>query len=43
MHKRAFVLLPLLDIAPDCVIPVIGSARCAMQGCLDQLLEKLAD
>lgn len=41
MHKRAFVLQPLLEIAPNCVIPVIGSARQAMQGCLDQVLEKL--
>ncbi len=41
MHKRAFVLQPLLEIAPDCVIPAIGSARQAMQGCLDQVLEKL--
>jgi 2-amino-4-hydroxy-6-hydroxymethyldihydropteridine diphosphokinase len=41
MHKRAFVLQPLLEIAPNCVIPAIGSARQAMQGCLDQVLEKL--
>jgi len=41
MHKRAFVLLPLLDIEPDCVIPAVGSARVAMQGCLDQVLVRL--
>lgn len=43
MHLRAFVLLPLLEIAPDCAIPAIGPARQAMQGCLDQVLEKLVD
>ncbi|MDD4929760.1 MAG: 2-amino-4-hydroxy-6-hydroxymethyldihydropteridine diphosphokinase [Gallionella sp.] len=43
MHRRAFVLLPLLDIAPDCVIPGIGSARRAMQDCQDQVLEKLGN
>jgi 2-amino-4-hydroxy-6-hydroxymethyldihydropteridine diphosphokinase len=41
MHRRAFVLLPLLDIEPDCVIPAVGSAREAMQGCLDQVLDRL--
>jgi 2-amino-4-hydroxy-6-hydroxymethyldihydropteridine diphosphokinase len=43
MHSRAFVLQPLLEIAPDCAIPAIGSAQHAMRGCLDQVLEKLAD
>ena len=43
MHRRAFVLLPLLEIAPDCHIPAIGQAEHAMQNCLDQVLEKLAD
>ncbi|MCX7192314.1 MAG: 2-amino-4-hydroxy-6-hydroxymethyldihydropteridine diphosphokinase [Proteobacteria bacterium] len=43
MHRRAFVLLPLLEIAPDCTIPAIGQAELAMQHCLDQVLEKLAD
>lgn len=41
MHRRAFVLLPLLDIEPDCLIPAVGSAREAMQGCLDQVLNRL--
>lgn len=27
LHQRAFVLLPLLEIAPDIVIPGIGPAR----------------
>jgi 2-amino-4-hydroxy-6-hydroxymethyldihydropteridine diphosphokinase len=41
MHLRAFVLLPLLEISPDCAIPAIGLAQRAMQNCLDQVLEKL--
>lgn len=41
MHLRAFVLLPLLEMVPDCIIPAIGSAELAMQDCLNQDLEKL--
>lgn len=41
MHKRAFVLQPLLEIAPECVIPGVGAAAAALQGCMDQQLEKL--
>ncbi len=41
MHRRAFVLRPLLEIAPDCVIPSVGLASMAMRDCLDQVLEKL--
>jgi 2-amino-4-hydroxy-6-hydroxymethyldihydropteridine diphosphokinase len=41
MHKRAFVLRPLLEIAPDCVIPGVGKAAAAMECCMDQQLEKL--
>ena len=43
MHLRAFVLQPLLEIAPDCLIPGIGSAQQALRNCADQQLEKLAD
>jgi len=43
MHKRAFVLQPLLEIAPDCVIPGLGAAKKAMQQCTDQQLEKLSN
>ena len=35
MHLRAFVLQPLLEIAPDCDIPGVGpaaAAACAMRG-----------
>lgn len=41
MHLRAFVLLPLLEIAPDCVISGIGSAAEVARNCEDQQLEKL--
>jgi 2-amino-4-hydroxy-6-hydroxymethyldihydropteridine diphosphokinase len=43
MHLRAFVLQPLLEVAPGCVIPGIGSAQQALRNCADQQLEKLAD
>lgn len=42
MHTRAFVLLPLLEIAPACIIPGVGSAELAMRNCADQTLERLA-
>lgn len=35
-HERAFVLEPLLEVAPDCVIPGHGPAR----HCLDRLAER---
>jgi 2-amino-4-hydroxy-6-hydroxymethyldihydropteridine diphosphokinase len=41
MHLRAFVLRPLLEIAPDCVIPGIGAAAAALRQCADQQLERL--
>jgi len=41
MHKRAFVLQPLLEIAPECVIAGVGAAAVALQHCVDQQLEKL--
>jgi 2-amino-4-hydroxy-6-hydroxymethyldihydropteridine diphosphokinase len=43
MHLRAFVLQPLLEIAPDASIPALGQARRVMQDCLDQTLERIAD
>ncbi|MBK9160776.1 MAG: 2-amino-4-hydroxy-6-hydroxymethyldihydropteridine diphosphokinase [Nitrosomonadales bacterium] len=43
MHMRAFVLRPLLEIAPDCEIPGMGAARRALLDCQDQALERLAD
>jgi 2-amino-4-hydroxy-6-hydroxymethyldihydropteridine diphosphokinase len=41
MHCRAFVLQPLIEIAPDCVIPGLGSARQALQQCSAQKTERL--
>ena len=43
MHLRAFVLLPLLEIAPGVEIPGLGGAELALSGCQDQILEKMAD
>lgn len=41
MHQRAFVLAPLLEIAPDCRIPGHGTARHLLATCQDQRYEKL--
>ena len=43
MHLRAFVLQPLLEIAPDCVIPGVGPATAAARHCAGQALERLGD
>ena len=43
MHLRAFVLRPLLEIAPDCVIPGIGAAIGSLQQCEEQKLEQVAE
>ena len=43
MHRRAFVLRPLLEIEPDASIPDVGEAKSALQDCHDQSLERLAD
>jgi 2-amino-4-hydroxy-6-hydroxymethyldihydropteridine diphosphokinase len=42
MHERAFVLAPLLEIAPDCVIPGIGRAADWLSRCVDQAIVRLA-
>ena len=36
MHERGFVLLPLLEIAPDTVIPGHGRAADRLAACADQ-------
>jgi len=41
MHERAFVLAPLVEIAPDCVIPGRGPAAALLAACADQRIEKL--
>jgi 2-amino-4-hydroxy-6-hydroxymethyldihydropteridine diphosphokinase len=42
MHERAFVLAPLLEIAPGCIIPGRGAAADWLARCRDQAIEKLA-
>lgn len=42
MHERAFVLAPLLDLAPELVIPGIGKASDCAQGVIGQAIERLA-
>lgn len=41
MHRRAFVLQPLLEIAPDIGIPGVGLARLALAECQDQILDRI--
>ena len=42
MIERAFVLRPLLEIAPDCIIPGHGQITQFLSHCLDQKLEQIA-
>jgi 2-amino-4-hydroxy-6-hydroxymethyldihydropteridine diphosphokinase len=41
MHERAFVLMPLAEIAPDTLIPGKGRVLDLLRGCQDQRLERL--
>jgi 2-amino-4-hydroxy-6-hydroxymethyldihydropteridine diphosphokinase len=41
MHRRAFVLQPLLEIAPDISIPGVGKAELALEKCQDQVLDRI--
>jgi 2-amino-4-hydroxy-6-hydroxymethyldihydropteridine diphosphokinase len=41
MHERAFVLEPLLEIAPEAAIPGIGPARSQLERCADQRVERI--
>lgn len=41
MHERAFVLAPLLEIAPDLVIPGRGTVAALLAMCKDQSVERL--
>jgi 2-amino-4-hydroxy-6-hydroxymethyldihydropteridine diphosphokinase len=43
MHFRAFVLLPLLEVSPECVIPGVGAAAQVLRACQNQLLERIVD
>ncbi len=42
MHERAFVLTPLLEIAPTCVIPRMGPASDWLARCAGQALPRIA-
>ena len=42
MHLRAFVLVPLLEIAPACSIPGLGPAQRFLGGCSDQAIVRLS-
>lgn len=41
MHERAFVLAPLVEIAPDIEIPGRGAARALLAGVRDQTIAKI--
>ena len=41
MTQRAFVLMPLFEIAPDCHIPGYGQVRHLLPLCQDQKLERI--
>ncbi len=41
MHERAFVLMPLLEIAPDMTIPEKGSVKDLLARCKQQEIEKI--
>lgn len=41
MTERAFVLQPLMEIEPDCIIPGRGSVSHLLLSCLDQKLERV--
>ncbi|HEY6720108.1 MAG TPA: 2-amino-4-hydroxy-6-hydroxymethyldihydropteridine diphosphokinase [Burkholderiales bacterium] len=41
MHQRAFVLAPLVEIAPDIAIPGKGRAKALLAACPDQKIERL--
>ena len=43
MHRRAFVLQPLLEIAADIGIPGVGQATLLLRACDGQVVERMAD
>ena len=43
MHERAFVLVPLVEIAPETVIPGLGSARARLERLGDQAVERMRE
>lgn len=43
VHERAFVLYPLVEIAPDIAIPGRGLARDWLASCADQPISRIAE
>jgi 2-amino-4-hydroxy-6-hydroxymethyldihydropteridine diphosphokinase len=43
MHERAFVLMPLVEIEPECVIPGRGRAADWLAKCTSQVIAKVLD
>lgn len=43
MHQRAFVLAPLVEIAPDCVIPGLGPAAQWLARAATQRVDRLSE
>lgn len=43
MQNRGFVLLPLLDLAPDLTIPTLGTLTSLIETCPHMLLNKMAN
>lgn len=41
MHQRAFVLIPLHEVAPELSIPGLGKIADLLIGCQDQVVERL--
>ena len=42
MHERAFVLKPLLEIAPEAEVPGRGAARDLLRACAEQSVERMS-
>lgn len=42
MHERAFVLMPLVEIAPEAVIPGRGRASDLLERCASQAVQRIA-
>ncbi|MFM9913409.1 MAG: 2-amino-4-hydroxy-6-hydroxymethyldihydropteridine diphosphokinase [Methylophilaceae bacterium] len=42
LHERGFVLFPLAEIAPDLLIPKLGSVADLLVACQDENIEKLS-
>ena len=41
MHERAFVLMPLVEIAPQAHVPRRGAAARLLEGCRDQHVQRM--